>query len=195
MKAFLALVAIYVATFVVAIQGASENPVQASAPGVAVQSPARAVDAAKEADIHTLMDFAGVQDQLRDNVANSAEQYRERLSASVPANDKGRAFVEAFVANYQKRFDQDLVSQQVAGIYDRHYSREEVKALLQFYNSPVGQKVIAETPKIAREVAAANQEIASQAAREALQAMKSRNSEVGLSARLAPEQRLTGGSR
>jgi len=195
MKAVLALVLLYVGTFLVVIQGASQNQIQA-APQNAVaaqensqQGRAKSIDPVKESDIRALMELVGVRDQVQDGVSASAEQYREKLLATVPNNEKGQAFVDAFVASYEKRFDPDKVTDQVVSIYDKHYTDEEIKGLLQFFGSPLGQKVAAEMPKIGREVAAAGREAGNQASREALQALKTQNPEIGQSAHLGNGQR------
>jgi hypothetical protein len=189
MKAVLALAIIYVGTFFLAIQGASQNPVSASPQSTASQdqaSPAQAkpIDPVKDADIRSLMELIGAHDQVQDAVNNSSEQYREKLLATVPNNDKGQAFVTSFIESYQKKFDVDQMTEQLVTIYDKHYTDDEIKTLLQFYGSPVGQKVAAETPKIAREIQAASRATGAKAAKEALQAMKAQNPEIGQSARL-----------
>ncbi len=189
MKAVLALVIIYVGTFFLAIQGASQNPVSAAPQNPAAQdqaSPtqARAIDPVKDSDIRSLMELIGVRDQVQDAVNNSSEQYREKLLSTVPNNEKGQAFVTSFVESYQKKFDVDQMTEQLVAIYDKHYTDDEIKTLLQFYGSPVGQKVAAEMPKIAREVQAASRTTGAKAAKEALQALKAQNPEIGQSARL-----------
>ncbi len=189
MKAVLALVIIYIGTFFLAIQGASQNPVSAAPQSAAAEdqtSPAAAkpIDPVKDADIRSLMELIGVRDQMQDADANSSEQYREKLLATVPNNDKGQAFVTSFIESYQKKFDVDQLTEQLVRIYDRHYSDDEIKTLLQFYGSPLGQKVAAETPKIAREIQAASRTTGAKAAKDALQALKVQNPEIGQSARL-----------
>jgi hypothetical protein len=189
MKAVLALAIIYVGTFFLAIQGASQNPVSAAPQSTASEdqaSPAQAkpIDPVKDADIRSLMELIGAHDQVQDAVNNSSEQYREKLLATVPNNDKGQAFVISFIESYQKKFDVGQMTEQLVTIYDRHYTDDEIKILLQFYGSPVGQKVAAEMPKIAREIQAASRATGAKAAKEALQALKAQNPEIGQSARL-----------
>lgn len=189
MKAVLALAIIYVGTFFLAIQGASQNPVSAAPQNSAARdqaSPAQAktIDPVKEADIRSLMELIGARDQVQDAVGNSSEQYREKLLATVPNNDKGQAFVTSFLESYQKKFDVDQMTEQLVAIYDKHYTDDEIKTLLQFYGSPVGQKVAAEMPKIAREIQAASRTTGAKAAKETLQALKAQNPEFGQSARL-----------
>jgi hypothetical protein len=102
----------------------------------------------------------------------------------VPNNDEGRAFVNAFANSYQKKFDVDQVTGQLVGIYDKHFTDDEIKGLLQFYGSPLGQKVASEMPKIGRETQAAVRAASTKAAKEALAEVKQQNPEVGQSARL-----------
>jgi hypothetical protein len=189
MKAVLALVIIYVGAFFLAIQGASQNPVSAAPQSAVAQDQAgsgqaKPIDPVKDADIRSLMELIGARDQIQDAVSNSSEQYREKLLATVPNNDKGQAFVTSFIASYQKKFDVDQMTEQLVAIYDKHYTDDEIKTMLQFYGSPVGQKVAAETPKIGREIQVVSRTTGAKAAKDALQALKAQNPEIGQSARL-----------
>jgi len=181
MKAVLALLIIYVGTFFVAIQGASQNSVQASQPGAAQ---AQSIDPAKESDIRALLELIGAQDQLKDAVNFSTEQYRQKLLASMPNNAKGQAFVNVFIDSYQKNYDPGKMQSQVITIYDKHYSDDEIKGLLEFYGSPLGQKVAAEMPKIGREIQTASHAVGTKAAHEALQALKADHPDAGQPVRL-----------
>jgi uncharacterized protein len=195
MKAVLVLIIIYVGTFFVAIQGASQNSVQASAQATssaqdaAGQFQAKPIDAAKDADIRSLLELVGARDQVQDGVNNATEQFRQNLLETVPNNDKGQAFVDAFLASYQKKFDSNQVTDQLVGIYDKHFTEEEVKGLLQFYGSPLGQKAASEMSKITREIQAASRVASNRAAKESLQALRAQNPEIGQSARLGIGQR------
>ncbi|SRR6266851_4575230 len=195
MKAVLALVIIYVGTFFLVIQGASQNPVQgvsqsASSAQDNAASPqtVRSIDPAKEADIRSLMELVGARDLVQDGASAAIEQSREKLVATVPNNDKGQAFVSTFAASYQKKFDLDQVTDQLVGIYDKHFTEDEIKGLLQFYGSPLGQKMAAEMPKIGRETQAAIRSTGAKAAKESLAEMKQQNPEIGQSARLGNGQ-------
>jgi len=195
MKALLALIVIYIGTFFLVIQGSSQNSVQAaqqgSASGQNKGASAQAnsnIDPVKETDIRSLMELVGARDMVEDGANNAIEQSREKLLATVPNNDKGQAFVNAFSASYQKKFDADQVTEQLVGIYDKHFTDDEIKGLLQFYGSPLGQKVAAEMPKINRETQAVVRQVSGKAAREALAEAKQQNPEVGQSARLGNGQ-------
>lgn len=191
MKAALALVVIYIGTFLVAIQGASQNSTQAAAPNqAAAQTVAKKpIDPVKEADIRALLELVGARDMVQDGVTASAEQYREKLLATVPNNEKGQAFVTSFVNNYQKKYDTDQVSEQLVGIYDKHYSEEEIKGLLQFYGSPLGQRMAAEMPRISQEIQTAARAEGKKAATESLLAVKAQDQSAAAAPRLGAGQR------
>jgi hypothetical protein len=188
MKAAIALIAIYVGMFFVAIQGGAPGSVQAAPQTPANrQNPAtlaRTVDPAKDADIRALLELVGARDQVQDSVRQTAEQYRERLLASVPDNDQSQAFVNLTINAYEKKYDVDKVTEQLVALYDKHYTDEEIKSLLQFYGSPLGQKVAAESPKIFREIQETTRTEAAKAAKDALQQVKQENPGVGQNARL-----------
>jgi uncharacterized protein len=186
MKAALALIILYVGMFFVAIQGGSPGSVQAAA-----QSPTNkqnltrvSIDPVKNADIRALLELVGARDQVQESVHQTAEQYRERLLTSVPNSDKGQSFVNTTINEYEKRYDVDRVNEQLVALYDKHYTDDEIKSLLQFYGAPLGQKVAAESPKIFREIQETTRSEAAKAVKDALQQAKLDNPGVGQNARL-----------
>lgn len=170
MKAVLALIGIYVAMFFLAIQGGSPNSVQAAQDANA--QGARSIDPVKEADIRSLMELVGARDALQDFAVHGADQLRENLVASVPASDRGQQFVDAFVQDYKSKFNPDDATAQLVAIYDRHFSQDEIKELLQFYGSPLGQKFAAEMPRINSEMQAANRAFSTRIAKEVMQDLR-----------------------
>lgn len=190
MKALVALIVIYVGTFFLVIQGSPQNSVQASqgSQNNALAQSNSNIDRLKEADIRSLMELVGARDVVQDGADNTIQQSREKLLTTVPNNAKGQKFVNAFATSYQKKFDADQVTEQLVGIYDKHFTDDEIKGLLQFYGSPLGQKVAAEMPKINREIQTAVRSASGKAAREALVEAKQENPGVGQSARLGNGQ-------
>lgn len=191
MKALVALIVIYIGTFFLVIQGSSQNSTQAStssSPSSASAQSNSDIDRVKEADIRSLMELVGARDMVEDGADSAIQQSREKLLATVPNNQKGQAFVNAFATSYEKKFDADQVAEQLVGIYDKHFTDDEIKGLLQFYGSPLGQKLAAEMPKINREIQGTVRTTSGKAAREALAEAKQQYPEVGQSARLGNGQ-------
>jgi hypothetical protein len=77
------------------------------------------------------------------------------------------------------------VNNQLVQLYDKHYTDEEIKSLLQFYGSPLGQKVATDSPKIFREMQEATRAEAAKAVKDALQEAKLENPGVGQNVHLA----------
>jgi hypothetical protein len=167
MKAFLVLAAIYVGAFLIAIQGAS----QTSAEGVTRKAEISRIDPAKDADIRSLMEMVGARGAVQETAAKNAQQIRENLVATMPASNRGQQFVDAFVADYQKKFNADEVTGQLAGIYDKHFTADEIKGLLQFYGSPLGRKFAVEMPKINSEIESANHAVSTRVASDVLRGL------------------------
>lgn len=182
MKAVLALIVIYIGAFLIATQGASQNTAQAAKQDAS--APSASVDPSKEADIRSLMELVGARDSLQEFSARGADQFRENLSASVSDNERGQKFVNAFVESYKARFDADAATSQLVAIYDRHFTDDEIKGLLQFYGSPLGQKFAAEMPKISAETQAANRAFSTRIAKDVLQDLRKQYPGVAAHARL-----------
>jgi uncharacterized protein len=181
MKAALALIVIYIAAFIIATQGGSQNPVQASASGANTLSTSRSMDPEKDADLRSLLQYVGAKDQLHSVASESATQYREKLSASgknVADDSKRQQLITVASGSFQKNFDEQRAMQQIAAIYDKHFTDDEIKGLLDFYSSPLGQKFAAESPKINKEIQAVQASATNNATRESLLTLKSQNADV-----------------
>jgi uncharacterized protein len=181
MKAVFALIIIYVGTFLVAIQGASNVPVQAAQQEAAVAAkpaPAKSIDPQKDADIRSLLELMGARDMIQEAATNSTEQYRQRLISLAPNDDKAQETINIYLAVFQKKFDADALADQLVSIYDKHYTEDEIKGLLQFYGSPLGQKVAGEMPKIAKEIQLTDRTLTNQAAKEAWQEFHAQNTDA-----------------
>src|ERR1700747_520956 len=64
--------------------------------------------------------------------------------------------VDPFTQGYKAKFNPDDATAQLVAIYDQHFTQDEIKGLLQFYGSPLGQKFAAEMPKINGEMQSSN---------------------------------------
>jgi hypothetical protein len=177
MKAVLALIVLYVGTFLVAIQGASNTSVEASEQNSAQAS--ASIDPVKEKEIRSLLELIGARDTIQDAAGSATEQYRQKMLETAANNDRAQVLTNAYLAEFQKKFDADYVTNQLLGIYDKHFTEDEIKDLLEFYGSPLGQKVAAEMPKITREAQLATRTASTQAARLAWQDLRAEYPNAG----------------
>jgi len=93
--------------------------------------------------------------------------------------------VNAFIEGYKAKFNPDNATAQLVTIYDQHFTQDEIKGLLQFYGSPLGQKFAAEMPKINVEMQAANRAFSMRIAKDVLQDLRKQYPGVAAHARLA----------
>jgi hypothetical protein len=130
---------------------------QAAAPAPAAQASGTAndqskIDPAKEADIRRLLEIVGVKTLAAQMMNQMMESMRPVLSNSLPAGDYRDKLIDLFLAKFRSKTDtQELVDLAVP-IYDKHLSHEEIKGLIQFYQSPLGKKALTELPQMTSEL-------------------------------------------
>lgn len=171
MKAALALILIYVGTFLVAIQGSSNSSVEASEQQAGQQTAAQ-LDPVKEKEIRSLLELVGARDAIEDAATASTEQYRQKMIDNNPNSDRAQAVVNTYLTEFHKKLDTEAVTTQLVGVYDKHFTEDEIKGLLEFYGSPLGQKFSTEMPKASREMQMIVRQASGQAARETWQDLR-----------------------
>jgi hypothetical protein len=63
-------------------------------------------------------------------------------------------------ADFEKRVNPEEIVERFVEVYDRHFSEADIDALAAFYGTPLGQKLLAESPAIAQESIAIGQKYA-----------------------------------
>lgn len=109
-------------------QGASQSPIQ---------------DSEKSALIHQLLTMTHSVD-LAISTIESGVSAQRAANPRVPAVFWDRFLVET--RNRRGEFEAMIVP-----VYDRHFSSAELRELISFYQSPVGQKMITELPAVTQE--------------------------------------------
>ena len=102
-----------------------------------------AQDVASRQDIMKIIELSGADASLK--VA------KDQILKMIPA-EKQPAFLIEFDATLPPIYDK------IVKIYQEAYSKEDVAAMLVFYNSPVGKKITMKAPEIAQKAQDAGQE-------------------------------------
>ncbi|MGK5092721.1 DUF2059 domain-containing protein [Deltaproteobacteria bacterium TL4] len=102
----------------------------------------------KQADIELLMKITGAT-RLGNQVVDQVLSQLEEMLPKVPKTFWKEARLEAA--------PEKLISL-IVPVYDKHLTHEEIKGLIQFYTSPLGQKFVSVVPKISDESIAMSQE-------------------------------------
>jgi len=117
-----------------------------AAPAVPVEK----IDPAKEAAIRHLMDLmqtSKMGDSLSAYVTN---QVRQVLSQAMPA-DRVTKLMDGFSQKLASAAPPSAVTDAEVPIYARAFSMEDIQAITQFYESPLGQRVLKALPEVTRE--------------------------------------------
>ena len=169
------------AVLVVAL-GAIGQPVTAQSLGQLARGP-KTLDPALRADIERLMEVTG-SNQLAAQMAHQFSDaffngFKQTQGGVVPSRMIeiireviSKEFVTAFTGP-------DMRDKQIA-LYARHFTHEDVRALLAFYESDIGKKAISVMPTLSREGSEIGQDWAKANMPRILQVIQTRLQEEGL---------------
>ncbi len=121
-------------------------------------------ESAKIKDIRKLMALTGAAD-LGMQVMDQMMVAFERNMPKVP---------KAFWAEFRKEIDVQVLVDLVVPVYDKHLNHEDIKALLVFYESSAGKKLIRVLPQITKESMASGEAWGRQIAERALKKLKAK---------------------
>lgn len=128
------------------------------------------VDPAKEAAIRHLMDITQTA-KLGDNIATYLTgQIREGVSHTIPPESLSK-FMDTFSQRFSATSPGAAVSEAMVPIYANAFSMEDIQGLIQFYESPLGQRVVKALPDVVQKSQAAGIEIEQTSALKILRAM------------------------
>lgn len=136
-------------------QAASSSTTQASQAAPPAESK---IDPAKEADIRRLLDVVGVKTVAMQMMDEMMGAMRPMLSGSLPPGNYRDKLVDLFLAKFRSKTDPQHLVDMAVPIYDKHLSHEEIKGLIDFYQTPLGKKTITELPAITSEMQAKGRE-------------------------------------
>lgn len=136
------------------------------------QAPAaETIDPAKDAAIRHLMDLTGAGKLGGQMVDAMMPQMRAMIAQSLGDNARVNQFLQEFFLKFRAHFtDADIVNA-IIPVYARHFSLEDIQALTQFYESPVGQRVVKELPQVTEESRGIGTKLGQAAAFQTLQEM------------------------
>ncbi len=144
---------------------------KSSPPKSVTQAPAN-IDPQKDTRIRELMDVTGAKNLGQQLIEAGMEQFRSSVLDSQPDNPRAKQFVEAFVVRFQKHFDADSLNERVIPIYDKYLTTEDLQGLLDYYRSPLGQRMLKVLPEVTRESQAAGFALGQKAAQQTMDELK-----------------------
>ena len=149
----------------------------AGALALLAESPPRLAHAQEKAQpktekIRQLLELTGAKNLGQELMKAGIEQLRASVSESQPNNPRATQFVDAFVAQFPKHFKPEDLNEKVLPIYDKYLSEEDVAGLLDYYRSPLGQRMMKVLPQVAKESQALGFSVGQKAAQETLEDLR-----------------------
>lgn len=144
----------------------------ASTPAPTAETPpvAEKIDPAKEAAIRHLMDITDTS-KLGDSVSGYFENRVRSIISEALGPDRTSKFMETFSKNLEGKVPPGAVVDAMVPIYARAFSMEEIQGLIQFYESPLGQRIVKVMPKVEEDSQNAGLQLGNKATLAALQGM------------------------
>jgi hypothetical protein len=130
------------------------------------------VDPQKVARIRELMELTGAKNLGQELIQAGMDQFRSSVQDSQPDNPRAKQFVDAFVARFQKHFDPNSLNDRIIPIYDKYLTDDDLKGLIAYYHSPLGQRMLKSLPELTRESQAAGFAMGQKAAQETMEELK-----------------------
>ena len=116
----------------------------------------------KEQDIRRMMELTGA--------AKLAEQIMDQMIVALDQEGADKAFWESL----RTEFDTQSLLRKTIPIYDKHFTHEEIKGLIAFYESPLGSKLIEKLPAVTQESMAVGMEWGQEIAEKVIEKMEER---------------------
>jgi uncharacterized protein len=112
------------------------------------------IDPAKEADIHRLLDLAGTKTAIRQTMEGMEKNIKPVITNSLPPGDYRPKLVDLFFEKFQSHLKEEIqeLLDSAVPLYDKYFSREDIKGLIQFYETPLGQKALSVLPNLSMEI-------------------------------------------
>lgn len=127
---------------------------------------------AKTEKIRELLELTGAKNIGQELMKAGMEQLRASVSESQPNNARATQFLDAFAAQFPKHFKPEDLSEKVLPIYDKYLSEEDVTGLLDYYRSPLGQRMMKVLPQVAKESQVLGFSLGQKAAQETLEDLR-----------------------
>jgi TonB family protein len=110
------------------------------------------VDPATVADIRRLLELSGATKMMSTIFNSFMVPIRAQLLRDLPASEDREKIADTFIKKMEDRASSKELVDLLIPIYAKHFSHEDIKVSLAFFESPSGQRFIQESPSYIQEV-------------------------------------------
>ena len=136
------------------------------------------IDSAKEGDIRRLLELTGAKALAVQTMTTMEDGIKPLMSNSLPPGDYRDQLIDLFFAKFHSKADAQHLVDIAVPIYDKYLTAEEVKGLIRFYETPLGQKATGVMPKMVVEIQGESREWGEKLGRESMEEVLSEHPEL-----------------
>lgn len=132
----------------------------------------------KEADIRRLLELTHAGALATQTMTAMEANMRPLMTDAFPKGEYREKLISLFFDKFHSKLDVQQIVDMGIPAYKKYYSDEEIKQLIAFYQTPLGQKMLDVTPKLVGELQAAGQNWGQQLGRECMQEVLAEHPEL-----------------
>ena len=135
------------------------------------------LDPAKDAAIRHLMDITEVSN-MGQNIQNYITQQVQEVAGRAVGAGKVQKFMDTFSAQFNANTSPSAVTDAMVTIYAKNFSIEDIQGLIQFYETPLGKRVVKTLPEVSQQSQRMGVEMEQNAALTVLRGMSNEYPEI-----------------
>jgi hypothetical protein len=133
-------------------QSKPQQPATQPVPAAGAQSaPDQKIDPTKEADIRRLLDLIGANQRMKQMARMMMTELRPAFEQDFPAAQRNPKLVDIFLKKIETRMGSGEILELFVPLYDKYFTDDDIKEIIHFYESPLGQKYLRVTPQLTQE--------------------------------------------
>ena len=126
------------------------------------------VDPEKEAAIRKLFEIQGTRSSMVQVLAGMSENMKPTLSKMLPPGEYQGKLIPLFFEKFQGKMKTGDLMDLMVPIYDKYLTKEDVNGLAQFYQTPLGKKMLSVLPQLVIETQTAAMNMGQELGRQAM---------------------------
>ena len=148
---------------------ATQAPDSSAAPSAPANESAQSkIDPAKEADIRHLLDVAGTAALVQQLMSSMEQNMKPVLANSLPPGECRERLIDLFFEKFHSKFSSKRILDLAVVRYDENFSDSEIRGLIDFYQTPLGAKLITMLPKVTAELQQDGQKLGREVGRDSM---------------------------
>ena len=122
----------------------------------------------KQEDIRRLLQITGAGSIATQSMDQMEKTIRPVVTDALPPGDYREKLVDLFFEKFRSKRQPAELANLVIPIYDKYYTDEDIRGLIQLYQTPLGKKMLSTLPQVMAESQAAGTKWGEQIGRESM---------------------------